>query len=152
MINRWRIRRKLTQHQLAKRVGIPQPNLSNIEKGKRDITVSTLERISIALGVKPAQLLEWEDAGIFQKNVVWTRRRLESLAESVVNPNSDLSSTEKRLGELIRQLVPLPGKRRQSVKKTVNAWTELKVYLTTQEIKTIHQRIMDALSRKKAHQ
>lgn len=130
-------------------VGIPQPNLSNIERGKRDITLSTLERISIALNVKPLQLLEWEDAGEFRKKIVLTRGAIESLAEAVVEPGVHLNFPARRLAELFRQVVPLPGKSERGFKKTINAWTELKVYLTDKEIKTIHERILDALSRKK---
>ena len=46
-----RLEKGMTQAELARRAGIPQPNLSNIEKGKRDLTISTLARIAHALGV-----------------------------------------------------------------------------------------------------
>jgi transcriptional regulator with XRE-family HTH domain len=149
LIQKWRLKRRLTQAELAKEAGIPQPNLSNIEKGKQDITVSTLERISIALGVKPSQLMDWEDARALRKKVVLTRRALESLARAVVAPNPGLNFPERRLVELFKQVVWLPAKRVESFKKAVNAWTELKACLTHQEIKTIHERILDALARKK---
>ncbi len=47
----WRENRGLTQQELAKRVGISKPYLSQIETGKRQGTIETLSAIARALGV-----------------------------------------------------------------------------------------------------
>ena len=149
LIHAWRLRRRLTQTELAKQVGIPQPNLSNIERGKQDITVSTLERISIALGVKPVQLMEWEEARSVRKKLIFTRRSIERLANAVVKPDSGLGFAERRVARLFSQVLRLPDKTGYGFKKTIHAWAELKVYMTNQEIQTLHQRVLDVLVRKK---
>jgi DNA-binding XRE family transcriptional regulator len=47
----WREHRGLTQQELAKRVGISKPYLSQIETGKRQGTVETLSALARALDV-----------------------------------------------------------------------------------------------------
>jgi len=47
----WRARRGLTQQELARRAGISKPYLSQIETGKRQGTVETLNAIARALDV-----------------------------------------------------------------------------------------------------
>jgi DNA-binding XRE family transcriptional regulator len=47
----WREHRGLTQQELAKRVGISKPYLSQIETGKRQGTVETLSAIARSLDV-----------------------------------------------------------------------------------------------------
>jgi transcriptional regulator with XRE-family HTH domain len=50
----------LNQDSLARLSEIPRPNLSNIERGRRDITVGTLLKIADALDVTAAQLVSAE--------------------------------------------------------------------------------------------
>ena len=50
-IKLWREHRNLTQQELAKRVGISKPYLSQIETGKRQGTVETLSAIARSLDV-----------------------------------------------------------------------------------------------------
>ena len=47
----YRIKKHLTQGQLAKRVGVSQQHISNIENGEFS-NISTLERILLAIGFK----------------------------------------------------------------------------------------------------
>jgi transcriptional regulator with XRE-family HTH domain len=47
----WRAHRGLTQQELARRAGISKPYLSQIETGKRQGTVETLNAIARALDV-----------------------------------------------------------------------------------------------------
>lgn len=47
----WREQRNLTQQQLAQRVGISKPYLSQIESGKRQGTMETISAIARALEV-----------------------------------------------------------------------------------------------------
>lgn len=51
-----RIEKEWTQHDLARQTGIPQPDISLIEQGKKNITLSTLARISKALNLSHIDL------------------------------------------------------------------------------------------------
>lgn len=48
---------KITQEELAIRVGLSRPSIANIERGRQQITVGMLVRFSQALNVAPAELL-----------------------------------------------------------------------------------------------
>lgn len=47
-----RIKRKMTQEQLAKKAGIQQPSLARVESGSVTPSISTLARIAQAFGSK----------------------------------------------------------------------------------------------------
>lgn len=51
-----RERRGMTQEQLAQKSGIGRSHLARLETGKQDPTLSTLEKIAAALGVKVGRL------------------------------------------------------------------------------------------------
>src|SRR5690349_8515656 len=57
-IREWRLRRELSQAEVAKRSGITQASLSNYENGKRDLPLSTLVGVSAALNVSIGDLLD----------------------------------------------------------------------------------------------
>ncbi len=144
-ILQYRIRKGLTQAHLAAECGIPQPNLSNIEKGKKDLTVFTLVRIASALGVKPAELL---DEGLGQRpRVELTRSKIEVLAGAIADPHSKVSAETRSLAELFREVLAEPHLHSSS-KKINTAWIELKKRFTSQEIAGIRQRVQDAVQRK----
>ncbi len=50
----------LTQDNLAEKIDMDKPNLSNIETGKRFLSADTLEKIVNALEVKPKDLFDFE--------------------------------------------------------------------------------------------
>lgn len=142
-IYEYRLAKKISQADLAERAGLAQANLSNIEKGKRDLTVSTLLRIADALEVKPSQLIDEEPAG---KTVELTRTRIEKLAEAVLNPGVRVSGELKETAVLFRQIVPGADSRLSS-KKTNLAWARLRQRFSSQEIKGICARVEDARQR-----
>jgi transcriptional regulator with XRE-family HTH domain len=53
-----RARRKMTQAKLAKRSGISHGYLARLETGRQDPTITTLEKLAKALGVKVQTLLD----------------------------------------------------------------------------------------------
>jgi len=69
-----RLEQRLTQEELAKQAGIPQPNLSNIEKGKQDLTVSTLRKIAFALSVPPGEF--FSDDKTKSQKISLSRRKI----------------------------------------------------------------------------
>ena len=56
-VKRLRLRLGLSQEQLAEVCGDHRTYIGSIERGERNITISTLEAVAVALGVKPADLL-----------------------------------------------------------------------------------------------
>ncbi|MSR78150.1 MAG: helix-turn-helix domain-containing protein [Candidatus Omnitrophica bacterium] len=142
-IYEYRSRRGWTQTELASRMGIAQANLSNIEKGKRDLTVSTLLRAASALEIKPSELIEDEP---LLKTLSLTRPQIEALAKAVVHPELKISSGILELAELFRSILPETNSRRSS-QKIQHAWTRLRQRFSSVEIRGICQRIEDAKQR-----
>lgn len=132
------------QKDLAVRAGITQANLSNIEKGKRDLTVSTLLRIAAALDLRPCVLLEEETPA---EKIELTRSRIEALAEAVLDPAFKKKPELKALAAEIRTI--LPGSR-SSTKQIELAWAGLRQKFSAVEIKAILQRVEDARQRARA--
>jgi len=140
-----RIRRGVSQTELARKTGIAQANLSNIENGKQDITVSTLLQICLALDIKPSSVL---DPPIRHKsNRRFTRARLEKIAASVVGPHLPSSKEDEDLVRLLRKNMLPWRNRRTSSKGTAINWADLRQRLTDDEIATLRQRVEDAFQR-----
>jgi transcriptional regulator with XRE-family HTH domain len=140
-----RFRRGISQTELARRSGIAQANLSHIENGKQDITVSTLLQICLALDVKPSSVFENPVAN--RKSPRFTGLRLEKIAAAVVGPRLPKSKNDREIVLLLRKSM-LPGRRpRISSKEAILRWAELRQQLTTEEIETLRQRVEDALQR-----
>lgn len=60
-----RERRNLTQEKLAKLTGLTQSTIAQIEKGKKDPSISTLKKIAEALDVHIAVLFASDDVHVF---------------------------------------------------------------------------------------
>ena len=141
-IYQYRLQKGLTQAQLASQCGIPQPNLSNIEKGKQDLTVSTLIRIAGALEVRPGQFLE-EEKSKWEKPIL-TRKNVESIAEAILNPKARVSKKLHYWAEFFRIILPQSASYAKSSSQKINvAWLKLKETFTSLEIKTIGQKVND---------
>lgn len=59
-LRRYRQQHRLTQHQLAQRVGVGQTAISQIETGAKRPRLDTLEKIASALDISTAVLLSDE--------------------------------------------------------------------------------------------
>lgn len=140
-----RIRRGVSQTELSRRTGIAQPNLSNIEKGKQDITVSTLLQICLALGVKPSSVLDTTVRS--RSKARFTRARLEKIAAAVVGNLRLSSKKDRQIAHLVRDNMVLGRSRRISSKDANINWADLRQRLTDEEIEALRQRVEDALQR-----
>lgn len=60
-IREWRLKRELSQAEVARHAGITQASLSNYENGKRDLPLSTLLGVTSALNVSLGDLLDMPD-------------------------------------------------------------------------------------------
>ncbi|GAB4017104.1 helix-turn-helix domain-containing protein [Spirosoma koreense] len=47
----------LTQKELAEKLGVGEPTVTNYESGKQNLTVDTLQKIAVALGVNMKDLV-----------------------------------------------------------------------------------------------
>lgn len=69
-IREWRLRRELSQAEVARLAGITQASLSNYENGKRDLPLSTLLGVARALNVSLGDLLDLPDVIIVRDSVL----------------------------------------------------------------------------------
>lgn len=69
-IREWRLRRELSQADVARRAGITQASLSNYENGKRDMPLSTLMGVAAALNVSLGDLLELPDVIVVRDSLL----------------------------------------------------------------------------------
>lgn len=60
-VREWRLRRELSQTEVARGAGITQASLSNYETGKRDMPLSTFLGVVAALDVSAGDLLDIPD-------------------------------------------------------------------------------------------
>ena len=137
-----RIRKGVSQAELARRTGIAQANISKIESGKQDILVSTLLQLCAALGVRPALLFEPSEPPTTQ---AFSRARLERFAAAVVNDAAPVSGQDQEIVALLRQVI-LPNAR-ISPNLTALAWADLRRRLPGEVIETLRQRVEDARQR-----
>ena len=133
----------LTQTELARRAGLPQPNLSNIEKGRQDLTVSTLIRIARTLGLSPGKFFEEPDA----PETLFTRERVERLAAAVWNTAAPVLKEDRWIVERLRVLLPGALKRSAGRMAVERAWFELRGRLSPVEIKLLVQHTQGARQR-----
>ena len=78
----WRKKRGMSQALLAQKAGVPQPNLSAMERGEREVSLRTLRALAFALEI-PAGLLADGVGPEAEKPLVLTRDRLERVAQAV---------------------------------------------------------------------
>jgi transcriptional regulator with XRE-family HTH domain len=62
LIKKWRKLRKLTQEELAERLGVSQPTISRLESGLLPMTISQLSKFSKELQVSMDDLLSKDEA------------------------------------------------------------------------------------------
>lgn len=53
-----RVRKQLSQEELAARMDVERQQVSDFELGKRNLTLKTIERLCVALECEPALLFE----------------------------------------------------------------------------------------------
>lgn len=96
----WRNFRSFTQQELAERAQMARPNLIDLENGKRDCTLRTLERLAEALSISPGKLLE----ELPQTTRNLNRYELDTLCRAIIKPQTPLSSSLKVFKETLAPL------------------------------------------------
>ena len=98
----WRLRRGLTQDELARRARVPRPNLSAIERGRREVSLRTIRALALALDVRPGVLVD----GIAPEEAApLSREAMERIADAVVRKRPVTDANEQALVEQITHLV-----------------------------------------------
>ncbi len=134
-----RIERGLSQKELALRAGVPQPNLSKIEKG-RDFKVSTLLHIAAALDVSIDALIKGSQPLEINKKDFFKRNNIEKAISCVVNNKK----APERLKSAVKLISDLTGKKKgayASKKSAHLSWCNLKKTFSDEEISAILSRL-----------
>ena len=141
----YRLENKITQKDLALKSGVPQPNISMIEKG-RDFKISTLYKLAAALGVSASDLLSGLKPVIVNKKALFERDNIEALVYRLAHFDKDRDKS--RLVKLLATaiLASNPGKKNLDL-----AWVKLKKTFTREEFNAILSRLNKAKQRKAAH-
>lgn len=105
VLRQWRLERGLTQGELAQRARVPRPNLCAMERGKRDVSLSTLRALAVGLGLQPGILADGVPPGAEGGSAVWSRRRLERIADAVVSGRALANRREQTIADLLRHVM-----------------------------------------------
>ena len=134
----WRRHRGLTQQQLADRAGMPRPNLCAIEQGRREVSLTTLRALAIALGTSAGDLVE----GIGPPARALPAQRLSrSVIERIVNAvatGRTLADPGER--ELTRLLCHILAPRRGAKRLREAAWLMLRAKYPREVVQTLTER------------
>jgi transcriptional regulator with XRE-family HTH domain len=154
----WRLRRGLTQEALARRSRISRPNLSAIERGRREVSLGTLRGLAAALGIRPGILVDGvapEPAG--GKPAALSREVIERVADAVALNRPVSEPAERAVAEALRVLLGhrmraeqgRRGSPRTGLRETVSAWAGLKGLYGTAAIQMLADRVLE---RQRAHE
>lgn len=102
----WRLRRGMTQAELARLARVPRPNLSAIERGRREVSLRTLRALAAALGVRPGLLADGVapqvDEGAAPR---LSRETMERIARSVTKGTMLADPVERQIAEALQLVV-----------------------------------------------
>jgi len=114
----WRKKRGMSQAVLAQKAGVPQPNLSDMERGEKEVSLRTLRALAFALDI-PAGLLADGVGPETEKPLVLTRDRLERIAQAVAQGKLPADPQEKQLAKATALL--MKARLRAAGHKTVDS-------------------------------
>ena len=145
----WRKERGMSQAALAQKAGVPQPNLSDMERGEREVTLRTLKSLALALEIRPGLLANGEGPDT-EKPLVLTRNRLERIARAVVEGKVLSNTRENQLVEYMTHLMKARLRASGHVVKRVSTrrlknisdnWLSIKTKYRREEIQSLIKRI-----------
>ncbi len=150
----WRTHRSLSQAELAKRAGVPRPNLSDIEKGKRDVTLATIISLARALGISPGTLVDGRLPGYEKRNVAFTRDTLERIANAIATGRPPKDPEEQQIYSYVRDvlqcsLASAMGKKKLPVpsRKGNRAWLALRAAYPAETVRSLIERSLEHAER-----
>jgi len=101
----WRLKRGLTQEELAERAGVPRPNLSAIERGRREVSLKTVRALAVALDVRPGVLVDGIVPQEGEETRGLSREAMERIADAVVRKTPLAEPKEQALADQLKYLV-----------------------------------------------
>ncbi len=141
-----RLQKGLSQKELALIAGVPQPNLSRIEKG-RDFKVSTLCQLASALQVPAEDLFGGVAPLSLDKKTFFQRDNIERAVDCIAKEKP----LPKKLMQIAQWVTPMmgAGRRRGYIRKgdLYISWAKLKSTFSGDEIKAIFSRVEKARRR-----
>jgi len=146
----WRKKRGLSQAALAEKAGVPQPNLSDMERGEKEVSLRTLRALALALEITPGVLADGVGPET-EKALVLTRDRLERIAQAVAQGKLPEDPQEKQLAGGIALLMKgrlraagqTPKRSSQNSSKTEEAWLTLSASYRPEEIQSLVERVSE---------
>lgn len=148
----WRLHRGLTQAALARAAGLPRPNLSAIERGRRDVSLATLRTLAAALEVPTGALVD----GLAPTEIQGVR---PALSRAAVERIADAAARDRRVEDPREQTVVLAlrvllGSRMRSMRRqyrrprlghrrVLESWMLLKSLYDRQAIRVLADRVME---------
>ena len=145
----WRRRRGMTQEQVARAARLSRPNLSGIERGKREVSLTTLRALGAALGVRPGVLVDGIPPG-GAEGAPLSREMIERIADAVAFERRLTDPQERATAAALRVLL---RHRTRTVRGTagppaagrsaLRAWIELTSRYETGAIQALADRVLE---------
>lgn len=101
----WRLKRGLTQEELARRARVPRPNLSAIERGQREVSLKTVRALAVALDVRPGVLVDGIVPQEEEETGRLSRKAMERIADAVIRKTPLAEAKEQALADQLKYLV-----------------------------------------------
>lgn len=147
----WRAHRGLTQEALARNAGIPRPNLSAMEQGRREVSLGTLRALAVALDVRPGVLADGVPPALAEGGPpALTREAMERIAAAVVSQRPLRDQRERCVAKVLQQIVgnrlAISTRRtrvRRGKRATQAAWVRLRATYSGAVVRSLLQRIAD---------
>ncbi len=134
---------------MAQKAGVPQPNLSAMERGEREVSLRTLRALALALDI-PAGVLADGVGPDIEKPLVLTRDRLERIAQAVTDGKSLADPQEKKLARgaalLVKGRLRAAGHRGKGFIPDVSTktpWRSIAAAYRPEEIQSLVERISE---------
>ena len=147
----WRRRRGMTQEQVARAARLSRPNLSGIERGKREVSLTTLRALGAALGVRPGVLVDGMPPEAAAGTPALSRAVIERIADAVAFDRRPADPEERAIAAALRVLL---RHRTRTVRGTLGpseaagrlalkAWLQLTSRYDTAAIQALADRVLE---------
>lgn len=141
----WRRHRRLTQQQLAERAGLPRPNLCAIEQGHREVSLTTLRALALALRVPAGALVDGAappTAAPAAQHL--SRPVIERVAEAVAARRWPTAGAERALARLLQAVLTRQRGRKHAAEA---AWLTLQARYPRETLQALLQRAQEKARR-----
>ena len=142
----WRRERGLSQAALAAAAGLPRPNLSDLERGRRDLTLTTLRALAAALKISPGTLADGVPPRA-QAAPDLSRAALERVAEGAATGRAPHDPAEREAARSLRLLLQSRRDaarhrhpRRSGARAAHEAWIRLRARYGADAVKSLIDR------------